>query len=426
MGRKAAMEKPVGEPGHIKRPMNAFRAWSKGERRRMVEEGTSLNNSAMSRVLGERWKGLEEGERGKWKATAERLKKEHAKMYPTYKYKPQRRNSSGNSTSSTVTISPEPLSLYSRSEEGKEAPRPDTPDSLGSLEDLDLISMDDLESNSNMQEIIEDVMARGDQENEENVPPAADRGVESAAITNLRAALTQAAFVPKRTTFAGILGPQGQAPRPQGPATQPRATNPATITSYKLKPTVKPLPKIPGDRIQNTLYRPLILKKERIKPEPVPDPPVSTVPLDPPFLGVDSPRTFPALDLLERGFLGDLERTFATVEALEERRRRGEAAKLEDRHLQFMHRLDTWDGSPASRLFSPFGPGLVEEPGWSLGLPPGWRDEGLEQELDTRARAEAVFVTDWKPKCALKIRKDPYRNLLRTINQRDPKFSVLG
>lgn len=58
-------------------------AWSKEERRRMVEEGTSLNNSAMSRVLGERWKQLPEAEKKIWKRMADKLKKDHAKVRST-------------------------------------------------------------------------------------------------------------------------------------------------------------------------------------------------------------------------------------------------------------------------------------------------------------------------------------------------------
>ena len=61
--------------------MNAFMAWSKEERKRMVEEGTSLNNSVMSRILGERWKLLSEGEKKTWKKTADKLKKEHTKVW---------------------------------------------------------------------------------------------------------------------------------------------------------------------------------------------------------------------------------------------------------------------------------------------------------------------------------------------------------
>ena len=75
----------VVEP-HIKRPMNAFMAWSKEERRQMVAEGNNSNNSVMSRILGERWKCLDENERTIWKHEAERLKREHAAKYPDYKY----------------------------------------------------------------------------------------------------------------------------------------------------------------------------------------------------------------------------------------------------------------------------------------------------------------------------------------------------
>ena len=55
-------------------------AWSKEERRKMVEEGSSLNNSLMSRILGHRWKQLGEEEKKAWKKTADKLKKEHAKV----------------------------------------------------------------------------------------------------------------------------------------------------------------------------------------------------------------------------------------------------------------------------------------------------------------------------------------------------------
>ena len=60
--------------------MNAFMAWSKDERKKMVEEGSSLNNSLMSRILGHRWKQLGEEEKKAWKKTADKLKKEHAKV----------------------------------------------------------------------------------------------------------------------------------------------------------------------------------------------------------------------------------------------------------------------------------------------------------------------------------------------------------
>ena len=80
------MGKKVIPEDHIKRPMNAFMAWSKKERRKMVEEGTNLNNSVMSRILGEKWKQLDEDEKKTWKKTADRLKREHAKVKTYFIY----------------------------------------------------------------------------------------------------------------------------------------------------------------------------------------------------------------------------------------------------------------------------------------------------------------------------------------------------
>ena len=90
-----------------------------------------------------------------------------------------------------------------------------------------------------------------------------------------------------------------------------------------------------------------------------------------------------------------------------------------------MRRLDTWGGERLEKAaYSPFSPG--EDDQWELpelDLPPGWRDEHLFSSLDTGHRSEQVFVSCWLPKCALKMRRDPYRALLRTINNRDPAFN---
>lgn len=64
----------------IFRPMNAFMAWSQVERRRLVEEGRDINNSAVCRSLGERWKQLDDKEKMSWKRTADKLKKEHTQV----------------------------------------------------------------------------------------------------------------------------------------------------------------------------------------------------------------------------------------------------------------------------------------------------------------------------------------------------------
>ena len=163
----------VMEP-HIKRPMNAFMAWSKEERRQMVAEGNNSNNSVMSRILGERWKTLDEGERMLWKNEAERLKREHAAKYPDYKYKPRRRNESEKTASALSRLSPISLTSSGNSRSESRSPpeeeRPDTPESLCSPEPCKTpFGLDvDVETNagsSMRQGVIEQMIRNEDTEN---------------------------------------------------------------------------------------------------------------------------------------------------------------------------------------------------------------------------------------------------------------------
>jgi len=139
---------------------------------------------------------------------------------------------------------------------------------------------------------------------------------------------------------------------------------------------------------------------------------------------IDNPRLFTELLEHEAAFIGDIERTFATFEQLENKTKQKEA---DEKHLEFMKRLDTW-GVPNTNPQYPFtgfygdNSNIEDE---ELDIPGDWKDEELFSELDVRCKTESVFFNCWLPKFALKVRRDPYRNLLRTINKKDPEFNIV-
>ncbi|KAH6938625.1 hypothetical protein HPB50_011205 [Hyalomma asiaticum] len=71
--------------------MNAFMVWSRAQRRIISSDHPKMHNSEISKRLGAQWKKLSEESKRPFIDEAKRLREQHLKDYPDYKYRPRRK-----------------------------------------------------------------------------------------------------------------------------------------------------------------------------------------------------------------------------------------------------------------------------------------------------------------------------------------------
>ena len=87
----SSQKKLAARPDYIRRPMNAFMIWSQITRRKIIDRTPELHNAEISRSLGRVWRELPEKFKVPYVQEAERLRLQHMRDHPDYKYKPKKK-----------------------------------------------------------------------------------------------------------------------------------------------------------------------------------------------------------------------------------------------------------------------------------------------------------------------------------------------
>jgi len=89
----------------VKRPMNAFLLWARGERKRVSSDGYGVSQTSLSKLLGETWRHMSVEEKQPFLDMAETLKRQHHLDHPDYKFKPKQRSTATTATATSTSNS---------------------------------------------------------------------------------------------------------------------------------------------------------------------------------------------------------------------------------------------------------------------------------------------------------------------------------
>jgi len=90
----SGLKKNQQQTARIKRPMNAFMVWSRDERKKLAKENPDQENSAISKMLGLKWRDMSDEKKKPYRDAAIQLSESHSISHPDYKYRPRRKNRS--------------------------------------------------------------------------------------------------------------------------------------------------------------------------------------------------------------------------------------------------------------------------------------------------------------------------------------------
>lgn len=110
----SSQKKLAARPDYVKRPMNAFMIWSQIQRRKIMQKTPDVHNAEISRNLGKLWREQPESQKMPYMIEAERLRLQHMRDHPDYKYKPKKKSKGAQAKKAEEKVIPDPKPVASR------------------------------------------------------------------------------------------------------------------------------------------------------------------------------------------------------------------------------------------------------------------------------------------------------------------------